>query len=35
VPAPAARRSGEERRYGAIPALGAHTDKVRKEFLAK
>jgi formyl-CoA transferase len=32
VPAPAARRSGEERRYGPIPALGAHTDKIKREF---
>jgi len=32
LPAPAATRAGEERRYGAIPALGAHSDKIRKEF---
>jgi itaconate CoA-transferase len=32
VPAPAAQRAGEERRYGAIPALGEHSDKIRKEF---
>jgi formyl-CoA transferase len=32
-PAPAARRSGETRRYGAVPALGEHTDKIRAEFL--
>jgi formyl-CoA transferase len=32
VPAPAAQRAGEPRSYGAIPALGQHTDKVRKEF---
>ncbi len=31
-PAPAAQRAGETRRYGAVPALGEHTDKVRKEF---
>jgi itaconate CoA-transferase len=33
VPAPAAQRAGEPRSYGAIPALGQHTEKVRKEFL--
>jgi itaconate CoA-transferase len=33
MPAPTPLRAGEERRYGAIPALGAHTEKVRKEFL--
>ena len=32
APAPAAQRAGEERRYGAIPTLGQHTDKIRKEF---
>jgi formyl-CoA transferase len=32
VPAPAAQRAGEPRSYGAIPALGQHTEKVRKEF---
>jgi formyl-CoA transferase len=32
-PAPPARRTGETRRYGGVPALGEHTDKVRKEFL--
>jgi len=32
-PAPAARRAGETRQYGAVPALGEHTDKVRAEFL--
>ncbi len=32
VPAPAAQRAGETRSYGAIPALGQHTEKVRKEF---
>ena len=31
-PAPAAVRSGEPRQYGAIPALGAHSEKIRKEF---
>ena len=34
-PAPAARRAGETRRYGAVPALGAHTEKIRAEFLAQ
>jgi formyl-CoA transferase len=32
-PAPPARRAGETRRYGAMPALGEHTAKVRAEFL--
>jgi formyl-CoA transferase len=32
-PAPPARRAGETRRYGAVPALGEHTEKVRAEFL--
>ena len=32
MPAPAATRSGETRSYGDIPALGAHTEKIRKEF---
>jgi len=32
-PAPAALRSGESRRYGPVPALGAHTEKVRAEFM--
>jgi formyl-CoA transferase len=32
-PAPPARRAGEARRYGAVPALGEHTDKIRAEFL--
>ena len=32
-PAPAARRVGETRRYGAVPALGEHTATVRAEFL--
>jgi formyl-CoA transferase len=31
-PAPAALRAGESRRYGAVPALGEHTEKVRAEF---
>jgi formyl-CoA transferase len=33
VPAPAPRREGEPRRYGPVPALGAHTEKIRAEFL--
>jgi formyl-CoA transferase len=33
VPAPPARWAGEERRYGAIPALGQHSEMIRKEFL--
>src|SRR3984957_13486769 len=31
-PAPAARRAGAPRRYGAVPALGEHSEKIRKEF---
>ena len=31
-PAPASRWPGTDRRYGDVPALGAHTDKVRAEF---
>jgi len=34
-PAPAARRAGETRRYGAVPALGEHTEKVRAEFTTR
>jgi formyl-CoA transferase len=33
TPAPAPVWAGEERSYGPVPALGEHTDKVRKEFL--
>jgi itaconate CoA-transferase len=32
-PAPAVLQSGESRRYGPVPALGAHTEKVRAEFM--
>jgi itaconate CoA-transferase len=32
MPAPAPLRAGQERSYGAIPALGEHTEMVRKEF---
>jgi formyl-CoA transferase len=31
-PAPAARTSGETRHYGAVPALGEHSAKIRLEF---
>ena len=31
-PAPAERRTAASRRYGAVPALGEHTEKVRAEF---
>lgn len=31
-PAPAARRDGAPARYGPVPALGEHTEKVRAEF---
>jgi formyl-CoA transferase len=33
MPAPAARRLGEERRYGPVPKLGEHTAKIWAEFL--
>src|SRR6185437_3272012 len=32
VPAPAWRHAGEQRRYGAIPSLSQHTDKIKAEF---
>ena len=32
IPAPTPQRAGETRTYGPVPALGAHTAKVRKEF---
>jgi itaconate CoA-transferase len=32
-PAPAARRDGEPRRYGAVPAAGEHSERIRAEFL--
>jgi itaconate CoA-transferase len=32
-PPPAARRDGEARRYGAVPALGEHSEKIWAEFL--
>jgi itaconate CoA-transferase len=32
-PAPPVLRAGEIRHYGAVPALGAHTETVRAEFL--
>jgi itaconate CoA-transferase len=32
-PAPAALRDGEPRRYGAVPKLGEHSEKVRAEFM--
>ena len=32
-PAPAAQFVGETRHYGPVPALGEHTDSVRKEFM--
>jgi len=31
-PAPAAQQAGEPRRYGAVPALGEHSAKLRAEF---
>ncbi|MGE3064730.1 MAG: CoA transferase, partial [Hyphomicrobiaceae bacterium] len=33
LPMPAARHGGADRTFGAIPALGEHTAKVRAEFL--
>ena len=33
-PAPAARRAGETRQYGAVPALGEHTDENPRRVLA-
>jgi itaconate CoA-transferase len=35
VPAPPARWIGKEHHYGAIPALGEHTEMIRKEFGCK
>jgi itaconate CoA-transferase len=32
MPAPAPTRIGQQRTYGAIPALGEHTDMIRREF---
>jgi formyl-CoA transferase len=32
VPAPAAQHAGEARRYGPVPAVGEHNDKIRAEF---
>ena len=32
IPAPAPLRAGEERTYGPIPALGEHSDMIKKEF---
>ena len=32
-PAPAARVAGKPRRYGAVPALGEHTERIRAEFM--
>jgi itaconate CoA-transferase len=34
-PAPAGRWGGEPRRYGAVPALGAHSATIRAEFLPR
>jgi formyl-CoA transferase len=35
LPAPAAINAAETRRYGPIPALGAHTEKIRTEFMPR
>jgi len=32
-PAPAERRASQARRYGPVPALGQHTEKIRAEFM--
>jgi formyl-CoA transferase len=32
-PAPAAQHAGEPRRYGPVPAVGQHSDKIRAEFM--
>ncbi len=32
IPAPGALFAGQSRQYGAIPALGAHSEAIRKEF---
>jgi len=32
MPAPAPLRAGQQRTYGAVPALGEHSDAIRKEF---
>jgi itaconate CoA-transferase len=34
-PAPASRSDGEPRHYGAVPALGEHSAKIRAEFVPK
>ena len=31
-PAPAAQRAGEPRRYGPVPGIGEHSEKIRAEF---
>jgi len=33
MPAPPALRASETRRYGPVPALGEHTEKIRAEFM--
>ena len=35
TPAPAPLRADEQRSYGPIPALGEHTDAIRREFLPR
>jgi formyl-CoA transferase len=34
-PAPAARRSGEPRKYGPVPSVGQHSEKIKAEFASK
>ena len=35
MPAPSAIHDGKPRKYGAVPALGEHSEKIRKEFAKK
>jgi formyl-CoA transferase len=35
MPAPAAQHAGEVRKYGPVPALGEHTDRIKAEFASK
>jgi hypothetical protein len=35
MPAPSAIHDGVPRKFGAVPALGEHTDKIKAEFDAK
>jgi formyl-CoA transferase len=35
MPAPAAQHAGAPRKYGPVPALGEHTDRIKAEFASK